>query len=296
MDFTAQTFDKSDDKINVIQGQVLCVRHPETTYNKYNRSTPKNLIECLPEYIDCCLSLRGLEQIDELAEKLKKIKIKYVFCCPLFRCLQTCDLTLKNHPNLSNLTVIINPWIMGSVNSLDDFSKNIIKKQEIFSEKSNVRFDWSFFNSLYKNEIEKETYYLNFVDNLTEDDEAARILIEKIKTNHENDKIINISDHVKESKNSDYDKLLTDLAKYFSGTKKRPESLNCMFQRSLKFKNYIKMFFGNLSNDDRLLVFTHSSFVKISTSEMAYSMKSISEFPEDGKNLLNCDILTMDIN
>ena len=286
MNNTSEILDKLDEKINVMQGQVLCVRHPETTYNNYRRSTPKNLIECLPEYIDCCLSARGLEQIEELAEKLKEIKIKFVFCCPLFRCLQTCDLTLKHHPDRCNLTVIINPWIMGSVSSLDDFSKNILKKQEIFSEKSNVRFDWSFFNSLYKNEIEKETYYLNFVDNLTEDDEEARILIEKIKNLHENDKIHNLSD---------YDMYLTNLAKYFSGIRKRPESLNRLFQRSLKFKNYIKMFFEHLSNDDKILVFTHSSFVKISTSKMAYSLKSIPEFPEDGKNLLNCDILTMDI-
>jgi bisphosphoglycerate-dependent phosphoglycerate mutase len=271
-------------------GPVIYSRHLESFYNIYRRSIPKNLLECKTEFIDVCLSGKGKKEIDEYLELFKNLKIKYVICCPLIRCLETCELIFKNHPDKDNLTVIVNPWIMGNIGSVDDFSINTAFKQRKFNENSSVKFDWSYFNKLYPTEEDKELYYFNFMDQLV-DEEEAKILFEKIKK-IDKTVITNFANN----DYSEYELLLTEFANYFYKKKKKPESLKNVYRRCVMFKDYIKTFVTQLSMDEKIIIIAHCSYVKIATSKIAHSMDKILKFPPDYKYITNGELLTMDLD
>jgi len=276
---------------NSTKGPVLYVRHAETEYNLKSLTISKDILKYQPEYIDGRISDRGRKQSEQLSTVLNSFKIKYVFCSPLLRCLETCMISLSTHPNKKDLSVNVNPWLNETVSGVHDFSLNMPWKQESFNCNSNVKFDWTFFNSLYKTDEERETYYFNYIDNLTEDDRQACCLFEKLKS-------VDKRKDTKENKPivSDYEMLLAEFSGHFALKKIRPESLKYMFERNKKFKDYLKSFTLNLADDEKILVYTHSAFTKISTSTTACIMDIIPDFPCDCYRLSNCEILTMKIN
>lgn len=273
-------------------GQLIFLRHPETIYNVYKRSVPKNLIECFTDYIDCCLSEKGNKQIEKLKDKLKSYKIKYIFTCPLFRCLQTCELVFKDHPDRENIKVIINPWIISKIHSLDDFSINIHTKQKNFSTNSSskIKYDWDFFNSLYTTEDEREFFYLNMIDDLNNKEIEYVNKIEKIYKKFKEEYTSNVNQRL----SNEFELMLKELAVFLAKTKSG-ESLNHVLKRCIKFKNHLKKYTIHLSENEKILIFTHSSFTKIFSSKSAYEMEYIADFPSDGTNISNCDILSMNI-
>jgi bisphosphoglycerate-dependent phosphoglycerate mutase len=293
------------------EGPVLYVRHAVTDYNLECLTINKELLRDKTRFIDCCLSDLGRKQAEELSEKLKYFNIKYAFCSPLLRCLETSLISLQNHPEKEKFSVIVHPCIIETVSSVQNFSKNMTIKQEKFNQNSIVKFDWSYFNLLYPTDEERETYFLNFVDRLTDEDTEAKILFEKIKKVNTNtsfdSKENNVDDEYLKKRNDDdckneetqysnYERLLGKFSGYFVKKNIRPESLTGMFQRNLKFKNYLKSFLPKLSENEKIIVFTHCAFTKISTSKMAYQMEEIPEFPNDCYRTSNCEIISININ
>jgi len=198
----------------------------------------------------------------------------------MYRCLETCLLSLKNHPERENFIVLIHPFITEIVSGVHDYSRNIKEKKKIYNENSQVKFDWSTFDSFYPEEINKEFFYLNFVNNFSSLEEKIKVenMIMRIKENHENF--------------SQVDEMLVEFTNYFESLNKRPETLKSMFERNLKFKDYLKNNFI-LENDEKVLVFTHSAFTKISTSKIAYNMQEIDDYPKDSYRPENCEMITI---
>ncbi len=265
-------------------GNVLYIRHGQTKYNQACLTTSKELLRSLPEYLDCPLSDQGIKQSTELSECLNTFNVKYVFCSPLLRCLQTCLYSLEEHPKKESLSVIVHPFITETVGGMHDYSLKIIEKQENFSETSKIKFDWSVFNSMFETQTQRELYYLTFTDSLDEGDSKAKSIFKNLfewngKTNYES-----IRD------------LLSELAEHYVSLKQKPESLKGMFNRNLKFKQFLKEnYIPLLKEDEKILVFTHSAFTRLSTSKLAYEMEVISDYPEDCLRLNNCEVLSMNI-
>lgn len=289
------------------RGPVLYIRHAQTNYNEAMLTIPKELLRDKPNFIDCQLSDEGIKQAEELSDKLKEFRIKYVFCSPLMRCLQTALISLQNHRDSKDFSVIISPLINEIVSGVHDFSKDIKSKQEMFNENSLVKFNWDCFNSLYHNEEERELYFLEFVDNYSNEEIELKNIWERlINLSRNKYDVLKNADEYKENNGiqmdrhdnkifSKYELLLAEFSGYFVEKKKRPETLKSMFNRNLKFKYYLKHFLNNLSENEKIIVITHSAFSKISTSKKVYEMETIPDFPSDCYKLSNCEIITMNI-
>jgi broad specificity phosphatase PhoE len=248
-------------------GKLLYIRHGQTHFNKFSHDFSEEEAKIKIEFLDCPLSDHGKDQSKNLSEKVKNYKIKYIFCSPLHRCLETCLISLNNHPDKENLKIIIHPLITETVHCIHDFSKRIFEKKENFNKaKTGLEFDWSLFDSLHENEVHGETYFMDFMDNFpVEENEYIHDLFKKIKN----------EEHYKNKKHEEVENYLLEFSNFAAEKKKRPESLKNMFNRNLKFKEFVKSLEQQLMEDEKILVYTHSCFMQISTSREAYQMQII---------------------
>lgn len=284
-------FEKGD------KGPVLYIRHGKTNYNKFCISAPKEIARVATEYLDCPLNEEGISQAEYISNALQKHKIKKVFCSPLQRCLETCLISLKNHPDKDSFKVFVHPHISETVSGVHDFSRNIKLKKFNFNINSEVKFDWSIFDNYFQDEVTQELYFLNFID------------YSPIDGNLENNEFYkNISDILEKILSPECatnfslgDKLLSEMSTHYVKEKRRPEPLIRMFKRNLEFKDLLRKNLEEIKkytyqiNDEKILVFTHSAFTKISTSKNAYNMEVISDFPVDCYKPDNCEIISMNV-
>jgi broad specificity phosphatase PhoE len=52
---------------------------------------------------------------------------------------------------------------------------------------------------------------------------------------------------------------------------------------------------NDFEEDDKILVVTHSAFIRMSTTEMAYKLDRIECYPEDCYRPANCEIISLNI-
>ena len=260
-------FDKST------KGKLLYIRHGETEYNK--KLVLDKDTQISEKFIDSSLSDEGVAQAKELSTKLREIEIRFVFCSPLNRCLETALISLQSHPQANKLTVIIFPFITEVVNGAQDLSIEITKKKEKFNSKSEINFDWSYFDYYFPGPT-GDFYYLAFVDNI---DPQSKTLIENLRQ---------ITS--REKKEGAFSKFLN----YFISKNKRPESLSNLFNRAVLFKKFLTEFLQNDQNQ-KTLVITHSAFIRMSTTEMAFKMDKVDCYPDDCYRPDNCEVISMNI-
>jgi broad specificity phosphatase PhoE len=264
-----------------LNSPILYIRHAQSLYNLHSHGIDEEEIKSKKEFLDADLTDKGIKQSLNLANKLNDLNVRYVFCSPLMRCMQTCYNSLQSHPQKEKITVIIHPLIYETVHCCHDYSRNIIKKKAKFSSENHngIKFDWSIFDKFYPDEKVQESFFLDYVDSL-KDDDYAQSLIRRIRSLD--------ADNVEEIEDS-----LVEFSKYFAGKKQRPESLHAMFKRNLKFREYLKTLDVDADKQEKVLVFTHSCFIKISTSRMAYNMDKIDDFPEDCYKPENCEVISI---
>lgn len=259
-----------------MDGPILYIRHGKTEYNQLCKHTPKDQARTKVEYLDCPLNSEGILQAEEISKNIRNMRVKKVFCSPLYRCLETCLAALKDHPESKNVQVVVHPFISEVISGVHDFSRKIRMKMEKFNENSEIKFDWSLFDSYYSDENSKENYFVNFID-VTNEDESLKKLVASIKLEN----------------SEESDKLIAEIIQKFWNQKKRPEPLKHIFNRNLEFKKHLKQL--ELEENEKVLVFTHSVFIQMSTSKLAYALESIDAIPEDCYRADNCEIITMKI-
>ena len=73
------------------------------------------------------------------------------------------------------------------------------------------------------------------------------------------------------------------------------ETLNHCFYRSLNFKKFIKNKYKNdlNNNEKKIIVVTHSDYVRLASSKKAFDNEAIKNFPDDGILLKNCECLSI---
>lgn len=268
------------------KGPILYIRHGQTHFNKWGIDYHSELgaMEKL-EFLDCPLNSHGQQQASDLAPKVKEIKVYSIYCSPMHRCLETCYLSLKDHPEKDKFRIIVHPLITETVHCNHDYSKRICEKKKQFNkENCGLNFDWSLFESMHPDENSQELYFTEFMDNLPEDDgQYAKKALEKIKNEKNHDEL---------------DKMLVEFGLYCANKDRWPESLTHIFKRSVKFKEHLKdSVLKDLKEEEgKVLVYTHSGFCQISTSESAFEMETIESFPKDSYKPENCEIITIHLN
>lgn len=288
------------------EGRVLYIRHGETHYNQESKKNPL-IAKANPSYIDSHLTPMGIAQANKVAEKLSKFAIRKIYSSPLFRCLQTAFYALEHHPNVESIIVYVHPLLTEIIGGIQDWNHDTKGKKAKFNLNSKVKFDWSLFDLYYKTDIEQELFCLKESDIM---DDSYRNYIKEteelfIKENYK-DLPCKISEIITEG-------LIK--RKHF-----KFETMNHVFKRTIEFKQFLlKELNHNAngysngenakdttttaincstdSNENKIIVFSHSGIVKISTSKSAYTMKKHAiDVPKDIYEIKNCECISMIIN
>jgi broad specificity phosphatase PhoE len=262
------------------QGQILYIRHAESVYNTKGSKKAKNdPVRFDEQFMDSQLSEEGKRQSAVLAKKLEDIDFKYCFVSPLSRCLETCLISLEGKIKEKGIKVFVHPFINEFVSGIHDLSSSINAKKEA----TKGLIDWKYFDEFYSvdNSITKDQqfYYFNFVDNPNKTDEVQSLMTTmKEQENPENNK-------------GKYKIFLESFWK--SGS--RPETFNHLLKRGILFKKFLLSFKNdlNLKGNEKILVFTHSLFIKLSTSNLALSQTNIEDFPQDCFFPKNCEMISI---
>ena len=264
-----------------IDGKFIYIRHGETQYNHNSKTIAKKIIKVDPQYLDSHLSQKGINQAKHLQSEINKLDIEQIYVSPLFRALETVTLMLENHPKIKEIIVKVHPLITETVSGVHDFPKSIQKTKEKFNMNSKVKIDWILFDSLFTDEKHQELFFIDYIDQLNE--KCKSEIISKIEKAYQENK-------------SDLPKLFGFLSKV--GVDKglaRLESLKHMFERNLKFKEFLKETHKSTINETnkKVLVVTHSAYSKMATTLEAYGMTEIKDFPNDAYKLDNCEMISM---
>lgn len=252
-------------------GPVLYVRHAQTTYNTFSEEMKQSkLIRLEEKYLDCKLSDEGRLQAENFFHKIKDFDIKYCFTSPLVRCLETSFLALNSHKNANDIEVIVHPLLNEIISSTQTITKPIKTKKEKFNLNSQIKYNWNIFDTYYQTEQEQNHYYFNFVDNQIVD--SQRDLIRQIKENPEEGQI---------------GRFLGAFWQHGS----RPETFNHLLGRTIAFKKFLTEFIkeNGLKENEKIVIFTHLGFIRMSTSNSSSLFDIITEFPNDGFCPRNCE-------
>jgi broad specificity phosphatase PhoE len=255
------------------ESQVLYIRHGETNYNQHlEASKDKKQVQVDENFIDCSLNEVGESQAQFLGENIRELEIRHVFCSPLSRCLETALISLRTHPQKDKLKVWVHPFLTEVVNGSQDISKNIEEKKLIFNDKSEVCFDWSYFEG-----YTQKSFLADLIDNIEQTDQEVKKIVNDLN------KEINEDGH--------YKKLLSA----FIYKDIRPESLSHLFERSEKFKKFLINFQEsvNINEGEKILVVTHSAFIRMSTTQIAPTIKKLDFYPEDCYKAKNCEVISV---
>ena len=255
-------------------GKILYVRHGITQYNQDRKTMDKKLLRIKEKYIDCPLNEDGINSAKNLQEFFNKLEIEQVYVSPLYRALQTAYFIFKNHPKKNEFDIKIHPLISEKSTSVHDFCRKIKESKKDFNEKSEVVFNWKIFDNYYDNELKQNTFFMNFMDNLSEEKKIE--FINKFK---------------KDDKN--YKKIEVEISKF--GSDFLLESFKHLFLRNLEFKNFLKKEHQKTlkDNNKKIVVITHSAYSKLATSLKAYNMEQINDYPDDCLKLNNCEVISM---
>ena len=260
-------------------GKILYIRHGQTNYNKNSSKANLNIISTKPEYIDCDLNEKGIEQTNKLSNQIIKLKIEQIYVSPLSRALHTALILFKNHPDKDKIIIKIHPLITEVISGVHGFVFDIQNSKKIYNMDNEIKFDWSIFDSYYKSYIDQDLFFLNFIDCFSE--KKLKEKLDKIYSFYGKDNLkIKLGEFAKSRVDSGF---------------KRFETLNHLFKRNLEFKKFLYETHKNNLNDinNKIIIITHSAFTKISTSKKAYLEELKSIFPNDCYKINNCEIISI---
>jgi len=260
-------------------GKILYIRHGQTNYNKNSNKSNLNIISTKPEYIDCDLNEKGIEQTNKLSNQIIKFKIEQIYVSPLSRALHTALILFKNHPDKDKIIIKIHPLITEVISGVHGFVFDIQNSKKIYNMDNEIKFDWSIFDSYYKSYIDQDLFFLNFIDCFSE--KKLKEKLDKIYSFYGKDNLkIKLGEFAKSRVDSGF---------------KRFETLNHLFKRNLEFKKFLYETHKNNLNDinNKIIIITHSAFTKISTSKKAYLEELKSIFPNDCYKINNCEIISI---
>ena len=247
-----------------LNGKFLFMRHGKTNFNSDHEKNRQINIS----YIDCHLSQKGIQQVKAKQNLINNLSIEKVYVSPFYRALETAEILLENHPNLNNIPIIVHPKIAEIGGCTHDFIFDIKKNKHDFNFNSKVKFNWDIFDEyIRKIKYDENFFYFEEYDNIKED----------IKNEIYN----NLRELYDNNKKELYQQELEKFAMLRIQCKKKFESVQHEYNRFLEFKNNLNIE-HNLSLSDKsqkILIISHSSFIKIATSPEPYKEKNSKAHP-----------------
>ena len=262
-----------------IKDKLLFLRHGETFFNldpdKDGRKTNY-------KYIDCKLTKKGIEEAKSLKETMNKLSIEAIYISPMYRSFQTIFYALEDYPDLSKIKIIVHPLVSEVSSCVQDYLLDIKKTKKEFNMNSKIKFDWSIFDEYVQNLKWEENFY--YFDNFDCFEESKKNKIYK-KLQY----LYSINDFINLKKE------LSQLAVIRYQQNKRFESLKHLQIRFNKFIEYIKEKHKNTldNKEQKILVVTHSSFIKCATDRTQYDNEDIQIYHKNAYSSKNCEIISI---
>ena len=239
-----------------LTGKFLFMRHGKTNFNSdHDKFRQLNI-----SYIDCHLSNDGIEKVRAKQNLINSLNIEKVYVSPFYRALQTAYILLENHPNLNNISIIVEPKIAEIGGCTHDFILDIKQNKAGFNMNSKVKFNWDIFDEYIRRiKWDENFFYFEEYDNIDED----------IKNKIYND----LRELYDKNDIKLYKKKLEKFAMFRIKNKQKFESIKHEYNRFLEFKNSLNINHKFTLNDKnkKILIISHSSFIKISTSPGPYN-------------------------
>lgn len=265
-------------------GKFLYIRHGQTDYNltsasiendsSLSNSTKEEKIKNFrsdPNFLDCKLNDKGKEQSENLRLIIDNLSVKYIFCSPLRRCIETMLISLSTYKKKDELKIFIHPLLSEVVHTIHDGSIDMTEKTWFYndlSSKLGLSIDWKYMKTL------EYDYMFDFIDN-------------------DYEKVVN-------SCGEDGKKSLSSILKHYYqkySSDYIPESVSAAFTRSLKMKHFLIDFEKNTQKQEgkeKILLFSHSGFIKTSTISVDYEVID-EKYPENIYFPENCEVISIDI-
>ena len=261
------------------KGKILIMRHGETYFNNEQNKEDR---KTNPNFIDCKLTPKGIEQAKSMKDILNNLKIEIVYISPMYRTFQTAFYILENHPNKSNIKVVIHPLINEATSCVQDYQLDIKKTKAEFNMNSKIKFDWSIFDDFVKNiKYQENFYYFDNFDCFEENKKNE--MYQKLKYYYEKNDLNSLK------------KGLSDLSRMRYEQNKRFESLKHLQIRCNKFLEYIKTKHKDTldNKENKILVIAHTSFIKIATDRTIYESEDIQNYHPNSYSCNNCEIISI---
>jgi broad specificity phosphatase PhoE len=262
-----------------LNGKFIYIRHGKTFYNKRKELEGTSIhFKADPNLINAHLCEDGINQAKELQKIFNNIEIEEIYVSPLYRTLQTAFYIFENHPKRENIVIKIHPLITEIMFGCHDIISNISEAKKDFNLNSKLKYDWSIFDEYFKDKKNQDTYFVNNIDIFSNNSqEEKKIILDNYNTNEHVNSLMKI--------------IQKSIDLKYNG---RLESYKHAFFRNLKFKEYLKEKYKN-KNDlkKKIVIISHSYFIQISTSKLAYTMDKIDEVPKDAFLIKNCEAISM---
>ena len=258
-----------------LKGSIIYIRHAQTSYNIYTEEIKQlKQIRLEEKYLDCELCEVGKNQAEILSQKIINLDIKYCFTSPLLRCLETSLIALKNHKNAKNIEIIIHPLLNEIISSTQTLTKPIKIKKAQFNFQSEVKYNWSIFDRYFEGENDQNHFYFNFIDHRIVESQKELVL---------------------QIKNNEKEGLISQFLGSFWKNGCRPETFNSLLHRTLLFKNFLKEFIieKKIPENEKILIFTHAGFIRMSSSNIVSLLDNLTDFPTDGFVPGNCECISI---
>ena len=241
-----------------LKGKFLFMRHGKTEFNS-DHGKQRQTNTC---YIDCHLSNKGIEQVKSKRNLMNNLSIEKVYVSPFYRALETVSILLENHPNITNIPIVVHPKIAEIGGCTHDFIWDIKENKKKFNMDSKVKFDWSLFDD-YVSKIKWDENFFYFEEYNNINDNIKEELYKNLKELYDKREI------------KLYKKEMEKFAIYRIKNRRKFETLNHEYNRFLEFKNTLNQIHNVTLKDEnkKILIVSHSSFIKISTSPAPYHEK-----------------------
>ena len=260
-----------------LNGKLLFMRHGKTDFNADEDLIARRVN---PKYVDCRLNLIGIDQAKSKINIINSLSLEKIYVSPFYRALQTLTYSLQNHPIKKNIIAIVHPFVSEISNCINDYILDIKQTKKDFNLNSIIKVDWSLFDEYVKRiNYDENFYYFDNFDCFDEKEKNNMYL--KLKNYYDNGNI----EKLKIS--------LSELADLRFKSELRFESLKHAQERFIKFVDYIKKNHKNTmqNKNEKILVFSHGSFMAIACNRTLYKSKKIQNFNKHSYSPKNCEIL-----
>lgn len=261
-----------------LNGKFILIRHGETDYNFATRDKDYFKSRYEPKFFDTHLTQDGIKQAENASSKFSNLNIKDIYVSPYYRTLQTSFYLFKNHPQKNKIIIKVFPLIAENILGFETMIKDIDINKSKFNMNSEIKYDWSYFDNLYKTKKEQDLFYLNNVDNfidINEKDKLIKNVYESHGTENFEKELINLSKRIK-------------LKQAFETTKHR-------LSRAMQLKEFLKNTYKNSMNetDEKVFLVSHAGISLAFTSPLKVADEKNPGC--DGVLLGNCEAVSLKV-